>query len=114
MCALTFQCRVPLSSSVKPFGNLGGLTPSLTLQSGHGIPGAPQPQAYSPSHAIWEWASQTQRNPKQRLQIKLFVIDPTLTRTSLLASSKARALALYSLFNGSIQRRLGTLACLPG
>jgi len=57
-----------LSSSTKPGGIFGGSIPSLALQAGHGIPGAPQPQAYSPSHGMWECASQTQRHPKQRWQ----------------------------------------------
>jgi hypothetical protein len=30
---------------MKPGGIFGGSTPSLALQSGHGIPGAPQLQA---------------------------------------------------------------------
>jgi hypothetical protein len=34
---------------MKPGGIFGGLIPSVALQSGHGMPGAPQPQAYSPS-----------------------------------------------------------------
>jgi hypothetical protein len=34
-----------LSSSTKPGGIFGGSTPSLALQSGQGMPGAPQPQA---------------------------------------------------------------------
>jgi hypothetical protein len=34
-----------LSSSTKPGGIFGGSTPSLALQSGHGIPAAPHPQA---------------------------------------------------------------------
>ena len=59
--------------STKPGGIFGGLTSSLALQSGHGIPGAPQPQAYPPSHGMWEWVSQTQRDPKQRGQ--MFIID---------------------------------------
>jgi len=63
-----------LSSSTKPGGILGGLTPSLGLQTGQGIPGAPQPQAYPPSHGICEWASHTQWVPKQRRQIKSSII----------------------------------------
>jgi hypothetical protein len=52
LAALTFGGRKveglsdhALSSSTKPGGIFGGLIPSLALQIGHGIPGAPQPQA---------------------------------------------------------------------
>jgi hypothetical protein len=34
-----------LSSSAKPGGIFGGVRPSLALQFGQGMPGAPQPQA---------------------------------------------------------------------
>jgi hypothetical protein len=53
------------SSSTKPGGIFGGLVPSLALQTGQGIPGAPQPQACSPSHGRSGCASQTHRHPSQ-------------------------------------------------
>jgi hypothetical protein len=46
VCATFAQCRVPPSSATNPGGIFGGSSGSaLTLQSGHGIPGAPQRQA---------------------------------------------------------------------
>jgi hypothetical protein len=47
--AVRVQCRGPLSSIVKSRG-IFGRSPGSLLQSGHGMPGWPQPQARLPSN----------------------------------------------------------------
>jgi hypothetical protein len=45
----------------KPAGSRGGLSGLETLQDRHGIPGAPHPQAFSPSQGRSSCLSQTQK-----------------------------------------------------
>lgn len=54
-----------VSSTTKPDDILGGSVSPQGLQSGHGIPGAPQMQARFPSHGRSGWASQTHSGPSQ-------------------------------------------------
>ena len=63
------------SSSTKPVGSLGGVSPSLALQIGHGMPVAPHSHLCGPSHGRSGWLWQTHWQSSQRQQIMR--IDPT-------------------------------------
>jgi hypothetical protein len=55
------QCRVASSSSLKPGGIRGGVSSSLGLHSGQGMPAPPHWQACGPPQGGSGWSSQTQR-----------------------------------------------------
>jgi hypothetical protein len=50
----------------KPSGNSCRVSSPWWLHIGHGSPASPQPQAYSPSHGLFGWFSQTHRLLSQR------------------------------------------------
>jgi hypothetical protein len=64
------QCRQPfrLNTAWKPVGMRGASASLPRLQSGHGAPGAPQPQAARPSQGRCGWRSHIHALSWQRMQ----------------------------------------------